>query len=383
MQSLLWCVRSNDPNDRNSDGTTNTEILRWLNNPQRGKRMRRMKAKLDAKRCTCNGYRPGESRCTRHFICGRIYKIRGEKLLLIEAIGKGSYGTVVKFYNETKNIYFAAKMFPVCDFEEFAAEYSKLKVLNSFAHLTNNERIVQLFGYFEIEKHCFISMELLSMPFSVLREKWNQLDVFIIRRLLLQLIEGIIFYSEPPLYLVHGDLKPWNIMIRGTDLENFQLVILDFGLSNRAHTFDRQGIQTLGYRAPEVMFEERYGKAIDMFSFGVLALEMYCGGNVFAANTTHNCITFMERILGRFEYFRNRTNNRILLKMLQDTEYEIPKSLTLSQIFEIYIPENEQKRQAEMKLHDLIKRSLEEIPTRRLTPIEAYKHQFFDSVRSI
>ncbi|CAB3399905.1 unnamed protein product [Caenorhabditis bovis] len=299
----------------------------------------------------------------------------------MDRLGKGAYGTVFKFHNLTTDTLFAAKMFRVSAFQEFAAEYSKLKVLNAYATKANKSNIVKLLGLFEVEKHCFITMELLPQSYTILRQKWDVLDIYTIRRLLFQLIDGIIFYSSAPFHLVHADLKPSNIMLRGTDLDNFQIVIVDFGMANKSHIFNENLVQTMGYRAPEVVFRENIGKPIDMFSFGIVALETYCGGNVFAGMTDPDCLVFMEHILGKFEYFRKRTTDQILLTWLEESANRIPPSLTLKNIFKIYVPDDENKKIAEELLLDLIEKSLKASPKRRLTAKKAYEHKFFKPLR--
>ncbi|CAB3399903.1 unnamed protein product [Caenorhabditis bovis] len=304
-------------------------------------------------------------------------------MVIVERLGTGSYGTVYKFFNEAKQNFFAAKMFQVRDFEGFVAEYTKLRLLNSYAKKAKKTNIVHLLDYFVLNLHCFMSMEYLPFSYTIVRKNWNLLDVFIIRRLLFQLIDGIVFYSSYPFFLVHADLKSRNVMLRGTCFENFQVVIVDFGMANMAHTFTHHHIQTLGYRAPEVAFRFPFYTNIDMFSFGIMALETYCGGNIFAAKNETESIAFMEHVLGPFTFFRERCPDKLFLRKLNNSAMRIPPSLTLKEIFQIYVPEEEEKREAEVQLYDLIAKSLEVDPMARLTPKDAYNHPFFAPLRNV
>ncbi|CAB3399907.1 unnamed protein product [Caenorhabditis bovis] len=393
--SALCCVRTTEVSDSNNTSdtyttydedsaqTSNTQILEWLLDPKPGQRMLHLKQMINCQEIQCKEILDGESTCTSHFLCGEEVNIRGQNMVIVERLGTGSYGTVYKFFNEAKQNFFAAKMFQVRDFEGFVAEYSKLRLLNSYAKKAKKTNIVHLLDYFVLNLHCFMSMEYLPFSYTIVRKNWNLLDVFIIRRLLFQLIDGIVFYSSYPFFLVHADLKSRNVMLRGTCFENFQVVIVDFGMANMAHTFTHHHIQTLGYRAPEVAFRFPFYTNIDMFSFGIMALETYCGGNIFAAKNETESIAFMEHVLGPFTFFRERCPDKLFLRKLNNSAMRIPPSLTLKEIFQIYVPEEEEKREAEVQLYDLIAKSLEVDPMARLTPKDAYNHPFFAPLRNV
>lgn len=70
--------------------------------------------------------------------------------------------------------------------------------------------------------------------------------------------------------IVHLDLKPANIFIDNNDI----MKIGDFGLSFRVgepHDLDCEGDKV--YMAPEVL-DGKYGKSADIFSLGLIALEL-------------------------------------------------------------------------------------------------------------
>ncbi|KXZ49357.1 hypothetical protein GPECTOR_22g951 [Gonium pectorale] len=88
--------------------------------------------------------------------------------------------------------------------------------------------------------------------------------------------------------VLHADLKARNIMLKscGTEGRGVVAKVADFGLSTRmehAETHLSSCFQgTLTHMAPEVMLEGRISKAADVYSFGILMWELFCGGDPFA-----------------------------------------------------------------------------------------------------
>ncbi len=81
--------------------------------------------------------------------------------------------------------------------------------------------------------------------------------------------------------IVHSDVKPENIMIRGGSMEDWQAIVIDFGTSQlrqQAGALGREGqvAGTLAYMAPEQAMG-RTVAATDLYALGLVALEMLTG----------------------------------------------------------------------------------------------------------
>lgn len=74
--------------------------------------------------------------------------------------------------------------------------------------------------------------------------------------------------------IIHRDLKPQNLLVNN----NWCCKIADFGISTvSSHTTHMTCIGTPIYMAPEVLSKDKYSAKADVFSFGVLLVEIYTG----------------------------------------------------------------------------------------------------------
>lgn len=85
--------------------------------------------------------------------------------------------------------------------------------------------------------------------------------------------------------LIHGDLKPANILVAGckdgggsASSEGFQAKLIDFGITTREHEFTgKKVLGTKSYIAPETIIGSHLDRRMDLYSFGAVLYHLVTG----------------------------------------------------------------------------------------------------------
>ncbi|XP_037788439.1 calcium/calmodulin-dependent protein kinase type 1 isoform X2 [Penaeus vannamei] len=172
---------------------------------------------------------------------------------------------------------------------------NEIKVLRRLTH----PNIVQLLETFEDKHKVYLVMELVTGGelFDRIVEKgsYTEKDA---SHLIRQVLEAVDYMHDQG--VVHRDLKPENLLYYSQD-EDSKIMISDFGLSK----MEDSGIMatacgTPGYVAPEVLAQKPYGKAVDVWSIGVIAYILLCGYPPFYDENDANL--FAQILKGEFEF---------------------------------------------------------------------------------
>ncbi|CAO1635085.1 unnamed protein product [Parajaminaea phylloscopi] len=136
------------------------------------------------------------------------------------------------------------------------------------------------------------------------RGRFTELDACRTIRAVLSAIQYLHHHN-----IVHRDVKPENILYR-TQAEDANVVLVDFGIAQHLEADDElltNVCGSYGYAAPEVLAKKGHGKAVDLWSLGIITYTMLCGYTPFrsddpaklAAETQRGKIEFHDR------YWRN------------------------------------------------------------------------------
>jgi serine/threonine protein kinase len=116
-----------------------------------------------------------------------------------------------------------------------------------------------------------------------------------------ELVDGLTFLHSYG--FIHRDIKPQNILVKGTWGTNFSIKFADFGAVRGGLSIDdgafTHEICTLWYRAPEILLGKRgYGAHIDIWSLSCTLYEIFTGNALFCGDCEIDQIHKIFRMLG-------------------------------------------------------------------------------------
>ncbi|KAM4082230.1 hypothetical protein ACJW30_11G155700 [Castanea mollissima] len=190
-----------------------------------------------------------------------------------EELGRGSFGTVYKgVLVSSHSKYIAVKKLDKMIKEGEREFKTEVTVIGQ----THHKNLVRLLGYCDEGEHRILVYEFLyngslsSFLFGVIRPSWQQR-----MQIAYGIARGLMYlHEECSMQIIHCDIKPQNILLD----DFFTAKISDFGLAkllmnqqSRTHI----GIRgTKGYVAPEWFRNAPVTVKVDVYSFGVMLLEI-------------------------------------------------------------------------------------------------------------
>ncbi|XP_072327600.1 dual specificity tyrosine-phosphorylation-regulated kinase 4 isoform X2 [Scyliorhinus torazame] len=300
---------------------------------------------------------------------------------ILEVIGKGSFGQVVKCMDHKANELVAIKI--IKNKKRFQHQaFVELKILDILQKKDKDgsNNVIHMKEYFYFRNHLYISFELLGMNLYELIQKNNfqGFTISLICRFAYTLLKSLqMLFREK---IIHCDLKPENILLcpKGQGL----IKVIDFGSS----CFDNQKIytyiQSRFYRSPEVILGHQYGLAIDMWSFGCILAELYTGYPLFPGENEVEQLACIMEVLGTPPSEIIQTSQR---KRLFFDSKGFPKNVTNSKGKKRR--PNSKELASVLKTNDnlfldFLKGCLMWNPEHRLTPDDAIKHKWIQESRT-
>ncbi|KAL3651000.1 LRR receptor-like serine/threonine-protein kinase FEI 2 [Castilleja foliolosa] len=225
-------------------------------------------------------------------------------------IGAGGFGTVYKLEMDDGSIFALKKIVKVNGgFDRFFER--ELAILGSIKH----KYLVNLRGYCNSPTSKLLIYDFLSGGSldEALHEKGEQLDWETRLNIILGAAKGLAYlHHDCSPRIIHRDIKSSNILLDG----NFDARVSDFGLAKLLED-EESHITTIvagtfGYLAPEYMQSGRATEKTDVYSFGVLVLEIVNGKRPTDAS-------FIEKglnIVGWLNYLVSENRQREILDPL-------------------------------------------------------------------
>ncbi|PHU23535.1 hypothetical protein BC332_08642 [Capsicum chinense] len=188
-------------------------------------------------------------------------------------IGRGKHGTVYKMESAKSKKLWAVKKVDLAH----RAFSDEMRSLNSVRH----RNLVRLGGYCMRHGYGFILTEFI--PGGTLHELLHQRKPFVVldwesRHLIaLGIAQGLSYLHHDSVpQIIHRDLKSDNVMLDSEMVPK----IGDFGIakivSDEENSTNSKIVGTLGYIAPEHAYSVQLTEKSDVYSYGVLLLELFC-----------------------------------------------------------------------------------------------------------
>jgi len=189
---------------------------------------------------------------------------------ILDKIGAGSYATVYRARDKVLGREVAIKQLHeefLVDPERLQRYWQEAQLLASLQH----PNIVTIFDV--VRERGWLVMELMQSNLAE-RLRGRQVDLRALRATLAHVLRALKYLHSQG--IIHGDIKPGNLMIDARR----RVKIGDFGLARRVSNEEGSLLKgTTKYMAPECVSEDfgEVGPASDLYSLGFCAYELMCG----------------------------------------------------------------------------------------------------------
>lgn len=209
-------------------------------------------------------------------------------------LGTGTYGHVLRCIDQQTGEVVAVKV----SHKESAYRRSALNEASILKTLNLSPNVLRMRETFEHEGRIHIACDMLHIN---LYELMRQRKFAITPLGQCREIGSIILKALGEVHaagFMHCDVKPENVMMRSKHSET-DCCLIDFGAIRRFHENQYYDIQSLWYRAPEVIAGVPYTTAIDIWSVGCMLYELHTGNPLFAGNDPQEQINLIIDLVGQ------------------------------------------------------------------------------------
>ena len=215
------------------------------------------------------------------------YEIRGK-------VGQGGLGAVYKGYDTRMNREVAIKRISVASDDPDLLEESTRQLIKEAGALASlqHPHIVTIYDVGSDDDGPYVVMELINgktLDELIDRAPLTWPDF---RELAIQTMEGLIAAQE--LDLIHGDIKPANLMLTWLPSGKFQMKIVDFGLATLTQSQTKEELEALEevfgsifFMAPEQFERVPIDARTDIYAMGCVYYQALTGAYPFLGETSH------------------------------------------------------------------------------------------------
>ncbi len=191
-------------------------------------------------------------------------------------LGKGSFAEVRAAEHKLAKKNVAVKILKKTHMTEKQVERARSEI--ETLKLCQHPNIMRLYEVFENSDNIYLVLEYLSggSLYSFMKERHFTITESMARRFVHSIAHALHYMHTYG--IIHRDIKPDNIVL-ATPTEDTDVKIVDFGLAQilEPNELAVDPVGTLCYAAPEILVGNKYNKAVDMWSLGVLTFLLLVG----------------------------------------------------------------------------------------------------------
>ncbi|MGD1047254.1 MAG: protein kinase [Candidatus Krumholzibacteriaceae bacterium] len=202
-------------------------------------------------------------------------------------LGEGGFGEVYKAYDSHLKQTLAIKILPDTATSTQETLTREFKTLSQLQH----PNLVRVFDYGILPPHVpYFTMELVEG--RNLREFFtNKASIHLVPAVIKQILKALTYLNRNR--ILHGDIKPENIVITEGEDRSINTKLLDFGLTMGLGDERKLMSGTLRYLAPEILLHgSRNSPATDLYALGISLIESILSTEVPGSNEIDE--TFFE-----------------------------------------------------------------------------------------
>jgi len=254
---------------------------------------------------------------------------------VMQKIGKGSYGEIFSVKNTLNNnidifkVLRSENKFVKSHLNEIAI-LNKLKKCHEENYKDKREYISLIIDNFFYQRNYIIIMKKYHSNLYQEYKSYGGFSENQVIKITCDLLRGLQFLRLNK--IIHGDLKPENILFMNDS--SFRVVICDFSLSIDYDICDKEdmnnyNLQSIWYRAPEILFYLPFDYNIDLWSLGCIIYEIYFMRPLFSCKTDDELFDKIYSFLGKpcNEIIRSSKIGRKLFNLNYELTYNINNTI--------------------------------------------------------
>lgn len=317
-------------------------------------------------------------------------------------LGRGMFSAVVRARDTQQNDKEVAIKVIRSQESMYKAGLKEISILQKLANRDPDDRrhLVRLLGHFEHRNHLCMVFESLNMNLREVVRRFGKdvgLNLRAVRTYAHQMFLALALMRKAE--IMHADLKPDNILVNESKTA---IKVCDLGSASSISEMEiTPYLVSRFYRAPEIILGLPYDCALDMWSIGCTLFELFTGRILFPGKSNNHMLLLMQELKGKFTTKQIRkgrfsgmhfddqnafisrerdraTGNDVLKKVATFNPIQAGTDLRSR-----LLPPQATKGMSQHDLRltnsfiDLLSRTLELDPARRITPVQALQHPLF------